>query len=119
MHLGVQLTPELCHLRLRFVARFFQDGWDFGVGDKVLPALLIPVEEHPDPVGLIRIAKDGRTLGTMLLSLLSALAFKYLHPAVEIFDLRCGEYHDAIPFRVWLIGYFIPCMLSFGSIITR
>jgi hypothetical protein len=54
------------------VPGFLKDRGDLGVGDEVLKALLIPVEEHPDPVVLIGIAKDGRTLGPVLLSLLSA-----------------------------------------------
>jgi hypothetical protein len=49
------------------------DRRDLWVGEEALKALLIPVVEHPDPVVLIGIAKDGRTLGTVLLSLLSAL----------------------------------------------
>jgi hypothetical protein len=49
------------------------DRRDLGVGKEALPALLIPVEDHPDPVVLIGIAKDERTLGPVLLSLLSAL----------------------------------------------
>jgi hypothetical protein len=49
------------------------DRRDLWVGEEALKALLIPVVKHPDPVVLIGIAKDGRTLGTVLLSLLSAL----------------------------------------------
>jgi hypothetical protein len=51
--------------------RFLHDRGDLGVGDEALPALRVPVEEHPDPVFLVGIAKDGRTLGPMLLSLIS------------------------------------------------
>ena len=43
------------------------------IGHEVVVALLIHVNKHPDPVVLIRIAKDMRTLGAVLLSLLSAL----------------------------------------------
>jgi hypothetical protein len=55
------------------VAGFLNDRRDLGVGEEVLKTLLIRVKEHPDSVGLIGIAKDGRTLGPVLLSLLSAL----------------------------------------------
>ena len=71
--LGVVLAAELRRLRLTFVPGFFKDRRDLRVGDEVLKARLIPVEEHPDPVARIWIAKDGRTLGPVLLSLLSAL----------------------------------------------
>ncbi len=32
---------------------------DLGVGDEALPALLVPVEDHPDPVLLVGIAEDA------------------------------------------------------------
>jgi len=35
---------------------------EIGVGDEVLPVLLIPVEEHPDPTVLIGIAKTVEPL---------------------------------------------------------
>jgi len=73
LQLGAVLAAELRRLGLTFVPGFFNDRRDLGVGEEVLPARLIPVEEHPDPVGLIGIAKHGRTLGPVLLSLLSAL----------------------------------------------
>ena len=71
--LGVVLAAELRRLGLSLVSGFLQDRRDLGVGDEVLPALGIPVEEHPDPVVLVGVAKDRRTLGTVLLSLLGAL----------------------------------------------
>src|SRR4051794_14629801 len=70
--LGVVLAAERRRLGLTFVSRFLKDRRDVRVRDEVLPALRIPVEEHPDLVVLTGIAKDGRTLGTVLLSLLSA-----------------------------------------------
>jgi hypothetical protein len=71
--LGVALAGELRRLQPTLVPGFLNDRRDLGVGEEVLQALLIPVVEHPDPVVLIRIAKDGHTLGPVLLSLLSAL----------------------------------------------
>src|SRR5437763_7294906 len=71
--LGVVLAAEPRRLGPTFVPGFLKDRRDLGVGDEVLPALRIPVEEHPDPVVLIGIAKHGRTLRTVLLPLLSAL----------------------------------------------
>ena len=46
---------------------------DLRVADEALPALRVPIEEHPDPVFLIGIAKHSRALGPVLLSLLGAL----------------------------------------------
>jgi hypothetical protein len=55
------------------VSCFFEDRRDLWVGDEILEALLIPVEDDPNPVGLGGIAKNGRPLGSVLLSLLGAL----------------------------------------------
>jgi hypothetical protein len=55
---GVVLTEELRPLGRAFVPGFLQHRWDFGVGDEALPALFVPVEERPDPVALVGIAKD-------------------------------------------------------------
>jgi hypothetical protein len=55
------------------VPGFLQDRRDLRVRDEALPTVGIPVEEHPDPVGLIGIAKDGRAPGTVLRSLLGAI----------------------------------------------
>ena len=55
--LGVVLAAELRRLGPTFVPGFLKDRRDLGVGDEVLPARRIPVEEHPDPVALIGIAK--------------------------------------------------------------
>src|SRR5215213_130913 len=71
--LRVVLAAELRWLGLTLVPGFLNDRRDLGVGEEVLKALLVPVKEHPDPVVLIGIAKDGRTFGPVLLSLLSAL----------------------------------------------
>src|ERR1700694_4155039 len=71
--LGVVLAAELRRLGPTFVPGFLNDRRNLGVGEEVLKALLIPVKEHPDPVVLIGVAKDGRTLGPVLLSLRSAL----------------------------------------------
>ena len=71
-YLAVQRAGELRNLWPRRVPGFLKDRRDLGVGDEVLPAFLIPVEEHPNPALLIGIAKDVRTLGPVLLSLLKA-----------------------------------------------
>jgi hypothetical protein len=70
--LAVELAGELRYLWPTCVPGLLKDGRDLGVGDEVLPALRIPIEEHPDPALLIGIVKDVRTLGAVLLSLLKA-----------------------------------------------
>ena len=59
---GAGLAP--CGLTL--VAGLLHDRRDLGVGDEALPALRIPVEDHPDPVVFVGIAEDVRTLGPVL-----------------------------------------------------
>src|SRR5207247_204022 len=71
--LGAVLAAKPCHLGLTFVPGFFQDRRDLGIRDEALPALLIPVEQHPDPVVLIGIAKDDTALRPVLHALLGAL----------------------------------------------
>src|SRR5262249_40096252 len=71
--LSVVLADELRELGPTLYPGFLKNRRDVGVGGEVLPALLIPVENHPDPVVLIGIAKDGCTLGPVLLPLRSAL----------------------------------------------
>ena len=85
--LAVELAGELRNLWPRRVPGCLKDRRDVGVGDEVLPALRVPVEEHPDPALLIRVAKDVRTLGPVLLSLLEACGREDTPPAVEILDL--------------------------------
>jgi len=70
--LAVELAGDLRNLWPTCVPGFLKDGRDFGIGDEVLPALRIPVEQHPDPALLIGIAEDMRTVGPVLLSLLKA-----------------------------------------------
>ena len=55
-YLAIQLASELRNLGLRRVPGFLKDRRDLGVGDEVVPALRIPVEEHPHPALLIGIA---------------------------------------------------------------
>jgi hypothetical protein len=55
--LAVELAGELRDLWPTCVPGFLKDRRDLGVRDEVLPALRIPVEEHPDPTLLIGIAK--------------------------------------------------------------
>ena len=52
----------------------FMIGGHLGVGDEALPALLVPVEDDPDPIVLGGVAEDERALRSVLLALLGARA---------------------------------------------
>ena len=56
---------------LLLVPGFLHDRRDLGVGHEALPALLVPVEDHPDPIVLGGVAEDERALGPVLLALLA------------------------------------------------
>src|SRR5690242_11167572 len=74
-HLGPALVPCLLH-----------DRRDLGIGGELLPAVEIPVEEHPDPVALVGVAEHDRALRTMLLALLRTLGGEDTREAVEVLD---------------------------------
>src|SRR5690242_19172476 len=78
---GAELAGELRGLRPALVPGLLHDRRDVGVGDEALPALLVPVENRPDPIGLGRIAEDQRALGPVLLALLGALGGEDLQEA--------------------------------------
>ncbi len=71
--LGVEPGAERGHLGLPLVPGFLHDPWDLGVGDKALPPLLIPVEDHPHLVVLVGIAEDLRTLDPVVASFVRTL----------------------------------------------
>jgi hypothetical protein len=52
----------------------------------MLPTFGVPVEDHPDAVVLVGIAKDERTLGPVLASLLGARRREDVREAVEVLD---------------------------------
>src|SRR3954447_5372718 len=87
--LAVELAGDLCNLWPTCVSGLLKDGRYLRVGDEVLPALRVPVEQHPDPALLVGVVKDARTLGAVLLTLLEACGREHTPPAVEILDLRC------------------------------
>ena len=64
--LRVVLTAEPGGLGAALVTGCLQDRRDIRIGDEALPAIGIPVEEHPDPIVLVRVAADGRALRPML-----------------------------------------------------
>src|SRR5512142_230213 len=70
--LGTVFTTKHCRLGLSDVASFFDDWRNFRVGEVTLEALFVPIEDDPNSVGFLRIAKDGRALGTVLLALIGA-----------------------------------------------
>jgi len=79
LELDVVLADELRRLGLSLNSTFFKDRGHVGVGHEVPKALLVPVENHPHPAIVVRIAKDLRTLTPVLLSLFSALVENMFH----------------------------------------
>src|SRR4051812_49371840 len=77
------------------VAGFLDDRRDLGIVEETLEALLVPVEEHPDPILLVGIAEDGRALGPVLFPLLGTLRREDLRELVEVLDRRCSEEHQS------------------------
>src|SRR5438067_3469015 len=51
--LRVVAPAEFRHLRPALVPGLLHDRRDLGIGGKALPAVEIPVEDHPDPVALV------------------------------------------------------------------
>ena len=75
------LTRELRRLGPAFEPRLLEDRGHLRVGQEVLVALLVPVKDHPDPVVVVGIAKDLRTL--------RAVCFRFSAPLVEnVFQKR-------------------------------
>ena len=62
LRLDVVLAGELSCLGSTLEPAFLKDRRDVGVRDEVVEALLVPVEDYPDPAIVIGIAKDVRTL---------------------------------------------------------
>src|SRR5215207_3841270 len=94
--LGVELAGELRRLGPTLESAFLKDRRHVGVRHEVSVALLVQVENHPDPALIVWIAKDVRTLAPVLLSLLRALCGERIPEAVEILDLRGRQNHLAL-----------------------
>src|SRR5207248_10943570 len=62
-----------------------------GSETKLCQPLLVPVEDHPDPIVLGGITEDEGAFGSVLLALLGALGREDLEEVVEVFDLRHCE----------------------------
>ena len=65
--LGVEAADEFRALEPPLHPGCRQERGNVGVGHEALPALLIPVEDPPDPVALARVAEDGCSLRAVLL----------------------------------------------------
>src|SRR5690242_4105886 len=96
------VVPAAVHGGLRhvLVTRLLDDRRNLGVRDEALPALGVPVEDHPDAVVLVRVAEDGRALRAVLLALLGALRREDLEEAVHVLD-RCGCEQHLFLLRRW------------------
>src|SRR4051794_2986639 len=75
------------------VAGFLDDRRDLGIVEEALEALLVPVEEDPDPILLVGIPKHARALGTVLLPLLGTLRREDPRELVEVLDRRRSQEH--------------------------
>src|SRR4051794_6978168 len=94
--LGVVLAAQLRGLRLALVSGFLHDRRGLWVGREALESIHVPIEDHPDPVALTGIAINGRSLGTVLLALLSTLGREDLGEAVEILNLGRQQNHFSL-----------------------
>src|SRR5450432_941248 len=94
---GGVTAAEFRGLRLSDVAGLLHDSWGLGVGNELLPAVGVPVEEDPNPVVLDRVAEHGRALGAMHCALLGALRRENLEEALVVFDLRGCQDHCRSP----------------------
>src|SRR5438270_13455325 len=91
-------AAELRHLRPALVSGLLHDRWDVGIGGEALPAVEIPVEDHPDPISLVGVAEHERALRAVLLTLLSTFGREDTREAVEVLDRgRCQE-HPGPPY---------------------
>src|SRR5947209_7434099 len=96
--LRVVATAELRHLRPALMTGLLQDRRDLRVGGEALPALEIPVEDHPDPVALVRVAEHERALRAVLPALLGTLGGEDTREAVEILDRGRRQEHPGPPY---------------------
>src|SRR3954453_559352 len=99
--LGLVRADEVRGHRLGEVAGVLQDRGHLGVGDEVLPALLVPVEDGPHAVVLAGVAEHRRTLRAVHRTLLSALLAEHPQELVDIGDGRRDEDHLGSPSDRW------------------
>ena len=88
---GVAAAAGRRGLRPALVTGRLHDRRHLVVGDEALPTLFVPVEEHPDPVALVRVSEDLRAFRSVLPTLVGALRREDLHEAVELLHLRRCE----------------------------
>jgi hypothetical protein len=78
------------------VPGFLEDRRDLGIGHEVRPPLFVPLEQHPHPVLLGRVAEHGRALGPVQGALVGASGAEYLQESVDVLDGRGGQDHDEL-----------------------
>src|SRR5919197_1891064 len=91
-------AAELRHLRPALVPGLLHDRRDIRIGDEALPAVEIPVEDHPHPVSLAGVAEHERALRAVQLALLSTLGGEDTREAVEVLDRRRCQEHPGPPY---------------------
>src|SRR5664279_2538320 len=90
-------AAELRHLRPALVPGLLHDRRDLRVGGEALPAVEIPVEDHPHPIVLVGVAVHERTLRTVLPALLGTRGGEHACEAVEILDRGRRQEHPGPP----------------------
>src|ERR1035441_198307 len=82
------ITPILIASRMTSLLRLVAaaERRDLRVGGEALPAVEIPVEDHPHPVVLVGVAEHERALRAVLPALLGTLGGEDAREAVEILD---------------------------------
>src|SRR5260221_14023442 len=90
---GVAATDEFRGLQLLLPPGCRQERGTVRVGREALEALLVPVEDPPDPVALVRVAEEDRSLRAVLLANLHCTSREERPEAVDVLDpCRCEQH---------------------------
>src|SRR3954447_7128625 len=96
--LGLVAAAELRHLRPALVPGLLHDRRDLRVGGEALPALEIPIEDHPDAIVLVGVAEHERALRAVLPALLGTLGGEDIREAIEVLDRGRRQEHPGPPY---------------------
>src|SRR4051812_22723892 len=90
---GVIAPAELGDLRGSLVPGLLHDRRDLRVRGEGLPALGVPVEDHPHAIVLVGVPEDDCALGPMLTPFVGALGRENRFELVEVSDGGCCQKH--------------------------